>query len=489
MALFLSGLVILGLVGHLYGKHCEKVFGPDDRKTPAVTESDGVDFVGMKKWKNQLIELLNIAGTGPVLGPIQGILFGPIAFITIPLGCILAGSMHDYFIGMISMRNKGAQVPKLIQKYIGNGTNKVYNLVNWVLLLLVGVVFIYTPGDLIVKDLLKMDVNSNVIYIVYAVILGYYILATLFPIDKIIGRVYPIFGALLLLSAIGIFFGIMFTGTSSLNSLNGSSLLAKHPLGQSMIPVFFITVSCGILSGFHGSQVTLISRTVTSEREGRETFFNMMLVEGFIAMCWAAGAMVVYNELGKFDISATLMVGNISTRFMGAIGGIFAVAAVIILPITSGDTAFRSLRLMIAEQFSIDQKSPVKRVMLSILIFIPAIAILIFAKADKNGFNMLWRYFGFMNQFTAVFALLLITVYLKAHGKNYIISLVPGAFYTFVVSAYILHADLGLNLDARFGFTGYQISYPLAFGFVVFFIWFVVHVVKNKKEFILKSDK
>lgn len=489
MILFIIGLIILGLGGYLYGEYCEKVFGPDDRKTPAVTEADGVDYVGMKKWKNELVELLNIAGTGPVLGPIQGILFGPIAFITIPLGCVLAGAMHDYFIGMISMRNKGAQVPKLIQKYIGKGTNKVYNFVNWVLLLLVGVVFIYTPGDLIVKDLLHMDVNSSTIYVVYAVILGYYILATLFPIDKIIGKIYPLFGAMLLLSAIGIFFGIIFTGAGSLNQINGGTFLSKHPLGQSIIPVFFITVSCGILSGFHGSQATLISRTVTNEREGRETFYNMMIGEGFIAMCWAAGAMVVYNELNNVGIPATLMVGNISTRFMGTIGGIFAVAAIIILPITSGDTAFRSLRLMIAEQFSIDQKSPIKRIMLSIAIFIPAIAILIFAKTDKNGFNLLWRYFGFMNQFTAVFALLLISVYLKIKGKKYLIALIPGAFYTFIVSSYILHANLGFSLDAKFGFTGYQVSYSVAFGIVLFFVWFVSYIVKSKKDEISKLDK
>src|SRR5699024_2591658 len=196
--------IILIVGGALYGKFCEKVFDPDDRKTPAVAMADGVDYVALKPWKNKLIQLLNIAGTGPILGPIQGILFGPIAFITIPIGCVIAGATHDYFIGMISMRNKGAQVPKMIRKYRGAGTTKVYTIIIWALMLLVGVVFIYTPGDLIVGDILGMDVNSGAIWVVYAAILGYYILSTIFPIDKIIGRVYPIFGGVLIVSAIGV---------------------------------------------------------------------------------------------------------------------------------------------------------------------------------------------------------------------------------------------------------------------------------------------
>lgn len=196
MILFIVGILILFVGGYFYGKYCEKVFQPDDRITPAISMADGVDFVEMKKWKNQLIELLNIAGTGPILGPIQGILFGPIAFLTIPIGCVLAGATHDYFIGMMSMRNEGAQVPKMIRKYMGKTTNKVYNIIIWILMLLVGVVFIYTPGDLIVNDILHMDVDGGIIWVVYGIILIYYLLATLFPIDKIIGRVYPIFGAI-----------------------------------------------------------------------------------------------------------------------------------------------------------------------------------------------------------------------------------------------------------------------------------------------------
>lgn len=488
MLLFLIGVAILVICGFIYGKYCESVFGPDDRVTPAIAKADGVDYVGMKKWKNQLIELLNIAGTGPILGPIQGILFGPIAFLTIPIGCVFAGSLHDYFVGMISMRNDGAQVPKLMQKYAGSGTNKIYNIIIWILMLLTGVVFIYTPGDLIVNDILHMDVNSNVIWIVYAAILIYYIIATLFPIDAIIGRVYPIFGAFLGISAIGVFIGVVLTGGADLHPITSGALISQHPTGQSFIPVFFITVACGIMSGFHGSQATLISRTVKSEREGKQTFYNMMLAEGFIAMCWAAGAMVLFNTTAPIDTTATLMVGEISRRFMGSIGGFLAIIGVIVLPITSGDTAFRALRLMIAEQFNIDQSASSKRVLLSIVIFIPATLILFYAKSNAGGFNMLWRYFGFTNQLVAVFALMMISIYLKIHDKNYFISMIPGIFYTFIVTSYIFHADLGFSLDKRLGIEGYTASYIVGILGSLFFIWFVNKKAKDRKSYILKLD-
>lgn len=492
MALFIIGLITLIIGGAIYGRFCEKVFSPDDRPTPATTMADGVDYIVMKSWKNKLIELLNIAGTGPILGAIQGILFGPIAFLTIPVGCILAGSLHDYFIGMISMRNKGAQIPKMISKYLGNSSNKVYTIIIWLLMLLTGVVFIYTPGDLIVGDILGMDVNSSAIWVVYAVILGYYIISTIFPIDQIIGRIYPIFGGVLIVSAIGVLIGILGDGGANLPTLS-SGLIFEHPTGQSYIPVFFITVACGIMSGFHGSQATLISRTVKSEKEGRGTFYDMMIVEGMIAMVWAAGAMVLFGRGTPLDTGATSMVGIISREFMGTIGGLIAIIGVIVLPITSGDTAFRALRLMIAEQFNIDQQDPKKRVGLSLIIFIPAIAILFYAKSSPGGFNMLWRYFGFTNQLVAVFALAMITVYLKVYGKNYFISLLPGTFYTFIVTSYICHANIGLGLEGRigslFGLTpeSYAISYTIGVVVAMLFAWGVPKVADNRKDTILRS--
>lgn len=481
MITFIIGLVILIGGGFLYGAFCDRVFEPDDRVTPAVASYDGVDYVSMKNWKNSLIELLNIAGTGPVLGPIQGILFGPLAFITIPLGCVLAGAMHDYFSGMISMRNNGAQMPKMIQKYLGKNVRGIYNIIIMVLMLLVGAVFVYTPGDLIVGDILKQPTTAGnpTTWIVYALIFVYYLVATLFPIDQIIGKVYPIFGAILVLSAIGIFFGILFH-PNLVQNVDFSNLSAQNLAKAPWIPVFFITVACGILSGFHATQATLISRSVTSEREGRRTFYDMMIVEGFIAMVWAAGAMIIFNYdngIGHGE-PATAMIGHISRFFLGPVGSIFAILGVIVLPITSGDTALRSLRLIIAEQFNIDQKPAMKRIAVSASIFIPCALILVFAKLNGKGFNILWRYFAFTNQFIAIFALSMIAVYLFIHKKNGWVSLIPGMFYTFVVTSFIIHAPIGFQMTRLEG-AGYTYSYIIAAILTLIYAWATVAYAKK----------
>ena len=476
MLLFIIGLIILLGGGFFYSKYVENQLAPDDRETPAVRKADGVDYVVMSEKKNWLINLLNIAGMGPIIGPIQGILFGPIAFLAIPLGCVFAGSVHDYMTGFISMRNGGSQVPKLVGKYIGDGIRKFYNIVIAILLLLTGVVFVYTPGDLIANDILKVGADSNVIWIIYAVIFAYYIASTVLPIDKLIGRVYPIFGGFLIVSAIGVFIGIFIKGSGDL-AFKNAGLLAEHPLGQKFIPSFFITVACGILSGFHGSQVTLISRTVKSESEARTTFYSTMIAEGFIAMVWAAGAMVLFSS-GKaaLDTPGTIMVGQVSKYFMGNVGGLLAVLGVIALPITSGDTAFRSLRLIISEELNIDQKAPSKRAGLSAVLFIPAFAILYFAKTNPNGFNLLWRYFGFTNQFVATFALAVATIYLIDTGKNYIITLLPGIFYVFIVFSFIINIK-GLGLGMPF-----SIAYPAAGVIAVLYAYFVIKLGKKNKE-------
>ena len=476
MLLFIIGLIILLGGGFFYSKYVESQLAPDDRETPAVRKADGVDYVVMSQKKNWLINLLNIAGMGPIIGPIQGILFGPIAFLAIPLGCVFAGSVHDYMTGFISMRNGGSQVPKLVGKYIGDGVRKFYNIVIAILLLLTGVVFVYTPGDLIANDILKVGADSNVIWIIYAVIFAYYIASTVLPIDKLIGRVYPIFGGFLIVSAIGVFIGIFIKGSGHL-AFENAGLLAEHPLGQKFIPSFFITVACGILSGFHGSQVTLISRTVKSESEARTTFYSTMIAEGFIAMVWAAGAMVLFSSgQAALDTPGTIMVGQVSKYFMGNVGGLLAVLGVIALPITSGDTAFRSLRLIIAEELNIDQKAPSKRAGLSAVLFIPAFAILYFAKTNPNGFNLLWRYFGFTNQFVATFALAVATIYLIDTGKNYIITLLPGIFYVFIVFSFIINIK-GLGLGMPF-----SIAYPAAGVIAVLYAYFVIKLGKKNKE-------
>ena len=355
MVTFIIGLVMLFGGAALYGKLCEKVFGPDDRKTPAYTKNDGVDYVPMKGWKNSLINLLNIAGTGPILGPIQGILFGPIAFITIPIGNVIGGAMHDYFSGMICLRDGGTQMPDMVKRYTNKGIFTVYNIFVCLLLLLVGAVFIYTPGDIAATQVFNFSgaANATSTWVIYGVIFAYYLIATVFPIDKIIGRIYPIFGGILLFSAIGVFIGLFVKGYplvevwNNVWEYNGVFNYSEYFANGHFFPIFFVTVACGILSGFHSTQTAIISRTMKSERQGRNTFYNMMILEGFIAMVWAAGAMGVYNlGLQAADASlATKTVGIVCKDILGNVGGIIALLGVIVLPITSGDTALRALRL------------------------------------------------------------------------------------------------------------------------------------------------
>lgn len=454
MTTFLIGMIMLIVGGVAYGAYIDKLFGPDDRKTPAIAKNDGVDYVPMKKWKNGLIQLLNIAGTGPILGPIQGILFGPIAFITIPIGCVLGGAVHDYMSGMMSIREDGAQMPALIKKFMGNKIFQFYNIFLSLLMLLVGAVFIYTPGDLAVTQLLgqQATVDNPTVWIVYGAIFVYYLCATLFPIDKIIGKIYPVFGAILLLSAVGVGIGL-FTGGYELTNLNASNWMGVHPKGLPFIPIFFVTVACGIVSGFHATQSTLIGRSVADEKEGRMTFFNMMLLEGFIAMIWAAAAMGIYNKgLAPELIGTPAVIGLVSKDLLGSIGGVIAIIGVIVLPITSGDTALRALRLMIADFLNIDQKTPSKRVALSSVIFACVAAILVFAKLSNSGFNILWRYFAWSNQTIAVFTFAMITIYLMKLGKNYMVALIPGAFYMFIISSYILNAQIGFRLPMNLSY-------------------------------------
>ncbi len=457
MTTFIIGLAILLIGGALYGKLCEKIFKPDDRKTPAELLNDGMDFVPMKKWKNSLIQLLNIAGTGPILGPIQGILFGPVAFLTIPIGCIIGGAFHDYMCGMISVRNDGAQMPKLIRKYIGKYAYPIYNAFVCLLMLLVGAVFIYTPGDLFITQILNQDsgVTNPMVWLVYGAIFAYFVIATLFPIDKIIGKVYPIFGMLLILSAVGVFIGFFVKGYP-LDDIWTTGIVGVHPQGLHFIPVFFVTVACGIVSGFHSTQATLISRTMRSEKEGRMTFYNMMIAEGIIAMIWAAASMGVMKlGLATAETSPTDVVGIIAKDLLGGVGGIVAVIGIIVLPITSGDTALRSLRLIVSDAMKIDQSKKVNRLGVSLVIFAIVASILVFAKMNAGGFNILWRYFAWANQTIAVFAFAMITVYMMRNKQPFIMSLVPGMFYMFVISSFILNAAIGFNLP-------WSISYGIA---------------------------
>ena len=482
MATFILGLVILFGGAAIYGTVCEKVFGPDDRETPAYSKQDGVDYVPMRCWKNSLINLLNIAGTGPIFGPIQGILFGPIAFITIPIGNIIGGAMHDYFCGMICLRDGGTQMSAMIRKYSNKGVFTVYNIFVCVLLLLVGAVFVYTPGDIAATQVFHFSglATDYTTWIIYGVIFLYYLIATVFPIDAIIGRIYPIFGAILMFSAIGVFIGLFAKGYPLLNIWDswsseffdyGAYFDASH-----FIPVFFVTVACGILSGFHSTQTAIISRTVKSERQGRMTFYNMMVLEGFIAMVWAAAAMGIFNlGVQEATASTTSTVIAVCKNILGPVGGVIALVGIVVLPITSGDTALRGLRLTISEVLHIDQSSNSKRLGLASIIFILVAAILVFAKFNANGFNILWRYFAWSNQTLALFAFLAISIWMFENGKAKFvwIPLIPGAFYTFVCSTYIANAAIGFNLP-------WGIAYPVGAVCVVAYVGIICWYGKKR---------
>ena len=479
MVTFIIGLIILFVGAALYGKFCERVFGPDDRQTPAYTKQDGVDYVPMREWKNSLINLLNIAGTGPILGPIQGILFGPIAFITIPIGNIIGGAMHDYFSGMICLRDGGTQMPDMIRRYSNKGIYAFYQVFCSLLLLLVGAVFIYTPGDIAATQVFGFDGKATSVstWVIYGVIFAYYLIATVFPIDKIIGKIYPVFGAILLFSAIGVFIGIFAKGYPLVELWDdwnaGGILYGDYFSENHFIPIFFITVACGILSGFHSTQTAIISRTMKSERQGRMTFYNMMVAEGFIAMVWAAGAMGVYN-LGLQEANASLAtatIGVVCKNILGPVGGVIALIGVIVLPITSGDTSLRALRMAIGDAFHIDQKSVGKRLGLAAVIFALVAVILVFAKSNADGFNILWRYFAWSNQSLSLFAFLAITIWMFENGKAKFawMPLIPGCWYVFITITYIANAQIGFHIP----WTGaYIIGVASAAAYLIAILWY-----------------
>lgn len=443
MITFFCAIVLLILAYFTYGKFIEKIFNPTDaRKTPAYANADGVDFVPMHKQKNALIQLLNIAGTGPIFGPIMGALFGPVAFLWIVFGAIFAGAVHDYLTGMISIRNKGAHIPELAGKFLGNVSKHIVNVFALLLLLLVGTVFVTTPASLLA---ILMD-GKIALWILIVVIFIYYFLSTILPIDKIIGRLYPYFGAVLLVGTVGVG-GALLLSDYTIPEL---SLTNMHPDNVPIFPILFFTITCGALSGFHATQSPIISRTVEKESQGRYVFYGMMITEAVIAMIWAAAAMSMLDgqTLSEFIKTGTpsSVVNEVSMTLLGAIGGTIAVLGAIVLPITSGDTAFRAARSIIADYLKIDQQKIVKRLMIAVPLFA------ISAMLTQMDFNILWRYFSWANQATAAIALWIATMYLFVKGKNYFVSLVPALFITYMVFVYILNAKIGFNLDLTLSF-------------------------------------
>ena len=453
MITFISGFLILVFGYIFYSVFIEKLFSPDNRKTPANEMDDGVDYVPMSKNRNALIHLLNIAGMGPIIGAVQGILFGPIAFILIPLGCIFAGGVHDYFAGMLSMRNNGAQITGLIEKYLGKNAFKIFMVIVSIMLLLLATVFVYTAGDLFAERFLGVKefvITNPLVLGTYLVILSYFILATLFPIDKIIGKFYPVLGIMLILGTGMVLVGFLIHGVNLQNfDLSNYNL---HPDNLPLIPMFFMTVSCGLLSGFHSTQATIISRTVNHEKDGRLIFYGMMCVESLIAIVWAAAAMDVYslNQVPQNMIGTVNVVNIIANKFVPLNLAFMVTIAIIILPITSGDTALRGLRITIADALKIEQKNIRNRLIIAIPMIIAVLGILIWAKLNANSFGFIWRYFTFFNQLIAIPTLACATVFLAKAGKNYFVTLIPALFYVFITMSFIFSEKIGFNLPLRY---------------------------------------
>ncbi len=465
MISLLVSFIIL-LVGYsTYGKLIERIFSPDDRPTPATTLNDGVDYVPLKTGKAFLVQLLNIAGTGPIFGALMGACFGPIVFLWIIFGSILGGAVHDYMVGMISERNEGKSIAELSGIYLGKTAKWGMRVFSVVLLLLTGTVFVTSPAALIAR-LTPASLNTT-FWIV--IILCYYILATLLPIDKIIGKLYPIFGIILITMAVCILLGI-FIGGYTVPEINFQNM---HPTNLPVWPYMFITVACGAISGFHATQSPMISKCITSEKEGRKIFYGAMLAESVIALVWAAGGVAFYGATGALNDAITNMgqsgtVYDISTGMLGTIGGILAIVGVVACPITSGDTAFRSARLIISEITGLEQK-PIKNRLIITLPLLGAGAIL-----TQLDFNVLWRYFSWSNQTLAMISLWVATAYLLKTHKNKFVSLftaLPATFMSAVSMTYILMAQEGFNL-------GSTIAYPIGVSFAVLCFGFYLYKLR-----------
>ncbi len=494
-------LALLALIaGYLfYGKFVERVFGPDDRPTPAVALADGVDYIVMPNWKVFMIQFLNIAGTGPIFGAIMGAWYGPKAYLWIVFGCIFAGAVHDYLSGMLSVRQKGAGLPQLVGTYLGVNAKRVMLGFSVFLLVMVGVVFVYSPA-LLLKDFGWTTLGWTIVIFIY------YVFATMLPIDKIIGKLYPIFAVALLFMAVAlmVFLFIKMPDIPELWSnldesnrntpaamLGTSTYMANNPL----FPCLFLTIACGAISGFHATQSPLMARCLNSERHGRPIFYGAMITEGVVALIWATVSMYFFyyggwkecvdaNTLNQFlaqyqteggktliqYFTAPNVVEKVCTGWLGFFGGLLAVFGVVAAPITSGDTAFRSARLIIAEALNLDQKSIIKRFYIAIPMFVAAIALLVWQMENPNGFNVIWQWFGWANQTLAVFTLWTLTVYLAEEKKPFVITLVPALFMTVICFTFILISPMAFGLNTTVGYAGSLVSLVVAS--LWFFLWY-----------------
>ena len=457
------------LVGYfIYGKIVEKVFEPDlNRKTPAIELADGVDYVTMPKWKVWLIQLLNIAGVGPVFGPIMGALYGPTALLWIVFGSIFAGAVHDYFSGMMSVRYKGANVPNIVGYSMGNVAKQIMRIFATLLLLLVGVVFATAPAGL----LAKLTPESLDFTFWLAVIFLYYFIATLVPIDKLIGRIYPFFGALLIIMAVGITF-TLFTDKGGEFYSWAEWGVNQHPQDLPLWPLMFITIACGALSGFHATQSPLMARCMANEKEGRFVFYGAMIAEGFIGLVWATVGMTFYPDPTSLMETinagtASAVVYDSSIALMGTFGGVLAILGVIVLPVTSGDTAFRAARLTIADTLKINQSKPAKRLIIAVPVFAIGIAL------SQIDFNIIWRYFGWSNQTLAAIMLWAASCYLYRKGKCHWVCTIPATFISAASFTYIIY-------EPNMGF-GVNIGMSNTIGAVLAIVCLVAFLVLGRK--------
>lgn len=450
MISFLMSIVALLLGYAIYGGIVDRWFGPDPKRvTPAVRMQDGVDFVPLPWHKIFLIQFLNIAGLGPIFGAIMGALFGPSAFLWIVLGSIFAGGVHDYFSGMLSIRHDGKSIPEVVGIYLGDNARQVMRVFSTVLLVLVGVVFMAGPAGLLsnLDGFAGNGLLGNKHFWLW-IIIAYYFIATVLPVDKLISKIYPLFGAVLLIMAFGVGGGLIATGAP----IPELGTAVVHPKGLPIWPFLFITIACGAISGFHATQSPLMARCLHPEIHGRKVFYGSMIAEGLVALIWAAAAMAFFPKgiLGLNEVLSQggpgLVVKDISIGLMGTVGGMLAIIGVIACPITSGDTAFRSVRLIVADTLNISQKDKKNRLLIALPIFLVGYALTLV------DFSIIWRYFAFANQALATIVLWTAAQYMRVHGRNYLFIVTPAVFMTAVCTTYITMAGEGLGLSSSIGY-------------------------------------
>lgn len=452
MTSFCIALAILVLGYIIYGAIVEKVFGVDaSRKTPCYSRQDGVDYIPMPTWKVYLIQFLNIAGTGPIFGAILGILYGPAAYIWIVAGCIFGGAVHDFLAAMVSVRKGGANLPEIIGDELGRGVRLVMRILTLLLMILVGTVFVTTPAGLL-NTMTSSIAGIDGALFWTIVIFAYYILATLLPINALIGRIYPIFGFALLFMAAGVLVGI-FSNGGWMPEIT-EAFENHHPnKSLSIFPMLCITIACGAISGFHATQSPMMARCMKNEKMGRRIFYGAMITEGIVALIWAAAAIKFagsYEHLKELmspngGSNPAIVVNAICKNWLGAVGAVLAILGVVAAPITSGDTAFRTARLITSDFIKLKQGTVKNRLLISIPLFVISIILM------NINFDILWRYFAWFNQTLAVFTLWAVTVWLARNGKFFWISLIPAMFMTVVCTSYIICAPEGFGLPVAVG--------------------------------------